>query len=238
MASSNNKRVDSSAPDRLIETAQRLIGVHGVDGISLRQIGKAAGSGNNYAVQYHFGSATGLIRAILERNLPQLETMRTHMLAEADKQALLSDIRTLVDILFRPLVDHVDDQGERSCARFVLALHSSPIGVRYVGELNHLMQASHHALDLLYNAVPQLPPSLIRERLRLITFMFLASIFNRNPPFDGDRMDEALIDNVLAMATTALVAPVSDGIGEMLRNAEKNSAGTKLGSQAETARTP
>lgn len=221
MASSSKKRVDTSAPDRLIETAQRLIGAHGVDGISLRQIGKVAGSGNNYAVQYHFGGASGLIRAILEKNIPPLERMRERLLAEADQEGRLSDARTLVDILFRPLVDHVDDRGERSYARFVLALHSAPSGVRFVAELNHLMQASHNALELLYAANPQVPPSLIRERLRLITFMFLASIFNRNPPFDGDRMDEALIDNVLAMATTALVAPVPEalkgcGLGPLL----------------------
>jgi hypothetical protein len=78
------------------------------------------------------------------------------------------------------------------------------------------MKASDHALGLLYATIPDVPPTLVRERLRLITIMFLSSIFNRNPPFEGDEMDEALIDNVLAMATTALVAPVPERIREML----------------------
>ena len=216
MASSSRKRSDASAPAKLIDTAVKLYGQHGIDGISLRQISRAAGSANNYAVQYHFGSAAGLIRAILEKNIPQLEAMRERMLAEAEQQDRLSDMRTLVDILYRPLIDHVDEQGERSYARFILALDNAPAGVRHIGALSHLMTASDHALRLLYAAIPDVPPALVRERLRLITIMFLSSIFNRNPPFEGDEMDEALIDNVLAMATASLVAPVPSQIREML----------------------
>jgi AcrR family transcriptional regulator len=216
MASSSRKRSDASAPAKLIDTAVKLYGQHGIDGISLRQIGKAAGSANNYAIQYHFGSAAGLIRAILEKHIPQLEAMRERMLVQAEQQNRLSDMRTLVDILYRPLIDHVDEQGERSYARFILALDNAPAGVSHIGPLNHLMTASDHALRLLYTTIPDVPPALVRERLRLITIMFLSSIFNRNPPFEGDEMDEALIDNVLAMATTALVAPVPEPIREML----------------------
>src|SRR5438093_5699104 len=139
MASSSRKRSDASAPAKLIDTAVKLYGQHGIDGISLRQISRAAGSANNYAVQYHFGSAAGLIRAILEKNIPQLEAMRERMLAEAEQQDRLSDMRTLVDILYRPLIDHVDEQGERSYARFILALDNAPAGVRHIGALSHLM---------------------------------------------------------------------------------------------------
>jgi AcrR family transcriptional regulator len=217
MASSSKKRSDASAPAKLIETAIRLYGQHGIDGVSLRQISKAAGSGNNYAIQYHFGSASGLIHAILEKNIPPLEAMRERMLAEAEQQGRLADMRTIVDILYRPLADYVDERGERSYARFILALDNAPHGVRHIGGLSHLMPMSGRALDLLYATIPQIPPALVRERLRLITIMFLSSIFNRNPPFEGDNMDETLVDNVLGMATSALVAPVPPKIGDMLK---------------------
>src|SRR5690349_11652526 len=104
MASSSRKRSDAPAPAKLIDTAVKLYGQHGIHGISLRQISKAAGSANNYAVQYHFGSAAGLIRAIMEEHIPKLEAMREQMLAEAERQNRLSDTRALVDILYRPLI--------------------------------------------------------------------------------------------------------------------------------------
>jgi AcrR family transcriptional regulator len=220
MASSSRKRSDAPAPAKLIDTAVKLYGQHGIDGISLRQISRAAGSANNYAVQYHFGSAAGLIRAIMEKHIPKLEAMREQMLAEAERQDRLSDTRTLVDILYRPLIDYADDQGERSYARFVLALSSTPAGVRHLGEVSHLLSVSARALDLLYMTVPRVPPALLRERLRLIGIMFLSSIFNRTPLFEGDAMDEALIDNVLAMATASAVAPVPDSLRDLGQRSE------------------
>lgn len=220
MASSSRKRSDAPAPAKLIDTAVKLYGQHGIHGISLRQISRAAGSANNYAVQYHFGSAAGLIRAIMEEHIPKLEAMREQMLAEAERQNRLSDTPALVDILYRPLIEYVDGQGERSYARFVLALSSTPAGVRHLGEVSHLLSASARALALLYAAIPNVPPALLRERLRLIGIMFLSSIFNRTSLFGGDAMDEALVDNVLAMATAAVVAPVPDSLPDLGERAE------------------
>jgi len=219
MASRSNKPVDLPAPIKLIETAQRLFGLHGLEGISLRQISKAAGSGNNYAVQYHFGSLSGLIRAIQERNLPELDRIRTRMLAEAEEQGRMGDIRTLIDILYRPLVDHVDSEGERVHARFALAMFRSPQGLSLMGDTRHLMPVSQRVLDLLYLTIPHIPPALVRERLRLLSISFLASIFNRNPPFEGAELDEALVDNALAMTTAALLAPVPERLRDMLGQA-------------------
>lgn len=221
MASSTNKRSDASSPAKLIEAAVRLYGQHGIDGISLRQISKAAGSANNYAVQYHFGSAAGLIQAIMAKHVPQLERMREQMLAEAEQQGSLADTRTLVDILYRPLADYRDADGERSYARFLLALFHSRSGTDHPGPIEQLMAVSFQTLDLLYAANPEIPPGLMRERLRLITFLFLASIFNRYAPFEGDAMDEALIDNALAMATSSLVAPVPTPLRQMAERASE-----------------
>src|SRR6202012_1517455 len=65
---------------RLMITAERLYGQHGIDGISLRQLVTAAGQGNNYAVQHHFGSKLGLIQAVSQMRLPALEAGRPKML--------------------------------------------------------------------------------------------------------------------------------------------------------------
>jgi AcrR family transcriptional regulator len=200
----------------LIDAAEALYGKHGLDGVSLRQIGVAAGSGNNYAVQYHFGDADGLIRAILEKRTPELERRRAQLLAEVRAQGRLGDVRALMDVLYRPMIDHLDVHGERSYARFVLALNSSPAALHHVVGQLRLMPISDHVLDLLHQASPGLPRALIGERQRLIAIMVLTSIFHRWGPYQPPQFDAALIENALDMATAAITAPLHPAVEEMM----------------------
>lgn len=209
-------RTDSSAADRLIDAAEALYGRHGLDGVSLRQISVAAGNGNNNAVQYHFGDAAGLLRAILEKRLPQLELQRAELLAKVKAQDRLADPRALMEVLYRPIIAHVDAQGERVYARFNLALISTPAGLQHSMDLFRLMPISDHVLDLLHQAHPEIPSPLIRERQRLIAIMVLTSFFDRRAHYADPKFDEALIDNVLDMATAALTAPVGPRVAEMM----------------------
>jgi AcrR family transcriptional regulator len=206
----------SSAADRLIDAAEALYGEHGLDGVSLRQIGVAAGSGNNYAVQYHFGDADGLIRAILEERTPELERRRALLLAKVKEEGRLGDSRALMDVLYRPMIDHVDAQGRRSYARFILALNSSPAALHHVVGQFRLMPISDHVLDLLHLANPALPRALIGERQRLVAIMVLTSIFHRWDPYQPERFDPALIENALDMATAAITAPMAPAVAEMM----------------------
>jgi len=43
-----------STKEQILLTAERMIADHGVDGVSMRQIGTEVGSGNNSVVLYHF----------------------------------------------------------------------------------------------------------------------------------------------------------------------------------------
>ena len=55
----------------LIETAEQLFAERGIHGVSLREIGLAAGQRNNGVTQYHFGDKAGLVVAIFERRPPK-----------------------------------------------------------------------------------------------------------------------------------------------------------------------
>ena len=70
-----------STKEQILLTAERLIADHGVDGVSMRQIGAAVGSGNNSAVLYHFGSKEKLVEAIFEYRLPRLRERRAELIA-------------------------------------------------------------------------------------------------------------------------------------------------------------
>jgi AcrR family transcriptional regulator len=222
---SSRTRADASVADRLIEAAEALYGAHGLDGVSLRQISLAAGTGNNYAVQYHFGDAAGLIRAILAKRIPEVDLRRAQLLSKAKAQGRLAEPRTLVDLLYRPVIDHLDSRGERSHARFSLALLSAPQAVDHGADLTHLMPISDHVLDLICAANPEIPLRFIQERLRLITIMVFNCIFNRHAPYDEDVFEPALIDNALDMATAALTAPLGVSVRDMLRQTGSGSGG-------------
>jgi AcrR family transcriptional regulator len=211
-------RAESTAADRLIDAGEVLYGQYGLEGVSLRQISVAAGNGNNNAVQYHFGDASGLIQAIIAKRLPELELMRAHRLSKAKEEGRIGDRRALMDILYRPLFDLVDDKGERAYARFNLALLRSPAGLRHAIDSFRLMPISDHVLDLLHAAIPDIPWQLVRERQRLIAFTVLTSIFSREPPYAEARFDDALIENALDMATAAVAAPLSPAVKDMMTN--------------------
>ncbi|MDB6103599.1 MAG: hypothetical protein JWO52_3598 [Gammaproteobacteria bacterium] len=200
-----------------MEAAEALYGRQGLAGVSLRQISIAAGTANNYAVQYHFGDTAGLIRAILTKRIPEIELKMARFLAKAKAQGCLGDTRALVEVLFRPLFEHVDGRGDRAHARFVLTLLSSTAGTQHFVGLLNLMPIAEHVFDLLKAANPDIPLQFLRERQRLITIMVLTSVFNRHTPYSGDEFDAALIDNALDMASAALTAPIGDGVRGMLR---------------------
>ncbi|WP_119730003.1 TetR/AcrR family transcriptional regulator [Thermomonospora amylolytica] len=93
---------------RLLDAAQRLYAERGVDGVSLREINAAAGARNAVAVQYHFKDRAGVLRAIMERHLPDVDARR-HALLDAYEAAGTPDPRALAAALVRPLAAKLAD---------------------------------------------------------------------------------------------------------------------------------
>lgn len=72
---------------RLIEEAERLFAVRGFAGVSLREIGVAAGARNNSAAQYHFGDRQGLVDAVFDHRMAAINERRLALLATLDTSA-------------------------------------------------------------------------------------------------------------------------------------------------------
>jgi AcrR family transcriptional regulator len=90
-----------SAKERIVRAAEWLFAEYGVDNVSLRQIGAAAGNSNNSAVQYHFGSKELLIDAIFEYR--QSKVRERHLLLLA--QCRPDDVRGLIEVQARTLFE-------------------------------------------------------------------------------------------------------------------------------------
>ena len=85
---------------RLVLAAERLFATRGIDGVSLRQIAAEAGSSNNSAVHYHFGSKHGLTAAIFRYRLPQIISERRLLAARCDPD----DLRSRFEAHFLPVL--------------------------------------------------------------------------------------------------------------------------------------
>ena len=86
---------------QLLLAAERLFAEHGLAGISLRQISIEAGSSNNSAIQYHFGSKDDLLRAIFAYRLGDLMQRRALLRARANPD----DLRAQLEAHVLPLIE-------------------------------------------------------------------------------------------------------------------------------------
>ncbi len=96
----------------LILAAERMIAVHGVGGVSLRQINEVAGHRNSGATHYHFGSRQGLIQAVLSWRMTAIDARRRMILDAWQGLPSGLGIRDLIGALAYPLVEELKPRTE------------------------------------------------------------------------------------------------------------------------------
>ena len=87
----------------IVETAERMYAERGLNGVSLREIGAAAGQLNTGAARYHFGSKLGLINAVFELRMAPINAARERMLDEIEATGGVGEIRQLAAAFALPL---------------------------------------------------------------------------------------------------------------------------------------
>ena len=117
---------------RLVVTAERLFALHGIDGVSLRQIAAEAGSANNSAVHYHFGTKDGLIEAIFGHRLPQLTRERQMLAGRCDPD----DVRARFEAHYLPVFAMAEAPDNRYVS-FVEQVQRREASGRFFAELPH-----------------------------------------------------------------------------------------------------
>ena len=151
----------TSTKEQLIQTAERLVALHGIDNVSLRQIGAEAGMANNSVVQYHFGSKEGLIQAILDLRLPPLNRRRDLLTA----RAVPDDVRSVVEAQLLPIIEAGEDE-EGYFLMFLDQLHRSDLGAPPFDRLGVEADESRRSYEArLERFLRHLPPRLRRMRM-------------------------------------------------------------------------
>ena len=147
---------------RIVLAAERLFAERGVFNVSNRQIGEAAGQGNNTAVSYHFGSKNDLVRAIVARHAVPMERIRREL---ADRYDGSTDLRDWVTCVVRPVTDHLAALGSPSWyARFAAQVMTEPTLRQLAAEELGAGAVLHTVTDRLHECLPHLRPHARRQR--------------------------------------------------------------------------
>lgn len=93
---------------RLVAAAEHLFAARGIDAVSMREITRQSGARNAIALQYHFDDRDGVLRAILDKHLPDVEARRMAMLDEYEAGGA-PDLRKLAAALVRPWASKLAD---------------------------------------------------------------------------------------------------------------------------------
>jgi len=203
----------ASSRVRMILVAEKLFAEKGLDGVSLREIMLVARQGNSNAIQYHFGSKEGLVLAIFGFRVTEMEGVRRRMLDGAGRSGRLTDIRTLFNILFRPYLDLVDDEGRHSYAAFMAAylVRYRPLGMKHAGDTPEVYShALSETVQLIYKCAKGIPLKISQNRLEIVNLMFFNVVcrWDNSLAESADRLPlEMLVDDVLNIISTAFLLP-------------------------------
>jgi AcrR family transcriptional regulator len=206
----------ASTRDRLLDAAERLFAEHGFAATSLRTLTEAAGA-NVAAVNYHFGSKEGLLRAVVERAMASVNGERLRQLEELRASGRKPTVAELVRAFVTTGASIVERSGERgpAIARFLgrVMFETDPAIRRLFG--TEVASAEGQYLDALEAALPHLTPAEVAFRYRAMVGLLglhqSGSLGDLHPgrPAEAAGDAEAETERLITLLTAGLQAPLT-----------------------------
>ena len=209
-------QVHDATRERLISAAELLFAERGVDGVSLREINRAAGAKNAVAVQYHFGDRDGVVRAVMGKHWPEVDARRHAMLDEYEAQPT-GELRALAGALVRPAASKLADADG---GPEYLQIHAELINLPRAGgdEDDERAASRRDSIQRWRELVqPFLSDDAIRLHRRFTVIRLAAAELGRRARSGPHADDRLFVSHLIDIVTALLVAPSSD---ETLRLAD------------------
>lgn len=195
-----------STRDRIVNAAEQLFADRGIGGVSLREINRAAGAKSAVAVQYHFDDRSGVLRAILDKHRPDVDTARHAVLDHIDA-AGSPGLRELVGALVRPLAAKLaDPDGGPQYLQINAELTNKPRPQAdpAVGDPADSMQRWRAAVE------PLLDPAAVTLHRRFAAIRFSAVELGRRAATAPHTDDRLFTEQLVDLTCGLLAAPLSD----------------------------
>ena len=205
--------------ERILDVAERLFGERGFPATSLRDITTGAGV-NLASVNYHFGSKTALLAAVLERRLEPINRRRLELLDRVEAQAgggppdLEAVIRAFLSPPFRQ--QRMWGDKEQHFLRLVGRIHSETNEDFRATFVNQFEQVIRRFTAVLHHALPHLEEADVSWRV-LFMVGSMAFTMSWGPTLvargsDGGRDPEDVLESLVLYAAAGMAAPVPAGV--------------------------
>ncbi|HSJ44457.1 MAG TPA: TetR/AcrR family transcriptional regulator [Euzebyales bacterium] len=194
----------------ILDAAEQLFALHGVDATSIREITRVADV-NVAAVHYHFGTKEAVLRAVTDRVVGPMNTRRFRLLERAQDAAAPRppDIDAVIEAFVRPDIETLMDLQRRgpTVAHFLGRVYSDqkPWIRRMAGE--QFAEVGERFFPAIAVALPHLRPDEIAWRMAQVTALVVHT-FATWPEAGMDAAGaERRIARLCAFITPALRAP-------------------------------
>jgi len=204
--------------ERLLDAGEQFFARDGYHCTSLRTLTKGA-QVNLAAVNYHFGSKEGLLRAVIKRRLVPLNQVRTKRLQEVKEKARQEMRRPEPGEVLRAFIEPTfafkdSGPGARNFITLIGRAFSEPddtvrtIFMELIDPLFHLFS------DILAESLPDLPKAVFRWRLHFIIGAMAHTLLGATASHirrESDMPSPApakLVDMFVAFVTAGIQAPL------------------------------
>jgi AcrR family transcriptional regulator len=203
--------VSSRTREQLLLTGERLMAIHGIDNVSLRQINMEAGQRNSSAAHYHFGSKDAMIAAIYEYRMECLNVRRKELLAALPPANGPRTVSSMIEILVYPMVEVAESaEGGHSYLRFLSQLFSHPkldltgMWRRQFGE------SVGRVYYELRTSLPEIPDEVFGPRFGLMWLLVVNALADR------ERLNEAATGVVSHTLPVLFVSNLVDSLAGLM----------------------
>ncbi|MGN0128458.1 TetR/AcrR family transcriptional regulator [Glutamicibacter soli] len=164
-------RHSDKAREALMDAAEELFAIHGIDGVSNRKITEHAGTANHSAIKYHFGTRDDLLNALIRRAITEVSEFREALPVSED---LDGGLREVVTHRVLPWIYYLAAQPAPFCrAQFLYQVRGYP-GLSGIGA--EMLRGDELQADLVGRTRHELrgiPASVLRARAGILGYMVL-----------------------------------------------------------------
>ena len=197
------RSADGDTKGMLVVAARTLFAEKGIEGVSLREITRAAEQGNTRALQYHFGDRVALLAAVVGPFQADVDARRDALLDTLTGQAAAT-IRDLAEALVRPSATMLEVDGGKEYLRITAELVSDP------RRFEEVVDPIRPNLDRWAELATSLMPEAVTPLHRRFAAIQLSSSELGRRAATRRRSDHRLfVSDLIDLVTAVLDAPVS-----------------------------
>lgn len=197
-------------------TALKLFAQRGLEGVSVRDINKAAGQKNAGSINYHFSSRDDLIQEIMLDVGKILDTAHAENIADLEAKGGPNSIREVARLMVEPPCFDAEDPA--SCSHSLRFLQMAMMSHRemLIEAMKDRDPGLTRCLDHIRRMAPEMPEEVLEQRLKLAMKFLLMTGSVREEAMQHQPKPDPLWsccwmpDNVADTFAGIICAPVSD----------------------------